>query len=1043
MTLRGYDHKDQFRGLQKMIGNKAFIEWTGNWVTFLDNILQFMALQQDSRNIYIPIGLGKLVIDAKGHMDQIKDLGKENAIPVEINYNIARSKNVEITSLYDKITLKKKSQNDPILETYKFVPNESSLRLEDSLTVNLQIVLENNSLINLNVLEIFDAKSSHLQPVSKYIHQILNNITTLHSNLTIYTSKMIMNINGIKITDVIPKEKSALICIGYNLLSNHESMQRALAYIIDDGYIMSFDKTKIPVNKNLTTLTKYKLPSGIFIHLLRRSEEYQEPIYIEVNDDYESWLPRVQNSLKSSKKIMLYSDKDPTNGILGLVNCLRCEDGTKNVYCVFIQEGRKFQEKSEFFKQQLQKGLAFNVLRGKAWGTYRHMLLNHTEKLEFQKCDHYYANVLNIGDLSTLSWLEGSIKGQQTLYNNNFVEIYYSAINFKDVMTASGKIPVDAVSMKRNDQNNINGFEYSGKKLDGKRVMGFLVGGAISNIIESDPLLTWNVPNGWSLEDAATVPIVYATVILAMKSRGNVKRGQTMLIHSGTGGVGQAAINCAHHWGCEIFVTVGTEEKKQFLLRQYPFLKESNIGNSRNTFFEQMVMVKTGGRGVDLVLNSLADEKLQASVRCLSAGGCFLEIGKFDLSRNSNLALDLVSKGCTFHGIMLDAVIVAADNIKRYVYGLMQEAIDDGSVKPLVRTVFEKSRLEESFKYMTTGKHIGKVLIKIREEISSPSKIEETKIVLPRFHCEPTGSYIILGGLGGFGLELADWLVLRGAKTLIISSRSGVTTGYQQYRINIWKSYGVNVIIALEDISIYDDCKNLMIKAENVAPVYGFFNLAVVLKDAILENQTAESFKSSMLAKAVATKHFDKITRTSKTLKHFVVFSTIVCRKGNIGQTNYGMANSAIERICELRRKDGFSGLAIQWGAIGDVGLLTRMQKLHVDVPVCGTIQQRISSCLEVFNHLLMQNETVVSSFVLPENIEEESVQNLVVDVLKIIGVTDMKTISPNSTFAELGMDSLMVVEIQQLMEQNYDIFMKSNDIRNLTYAKLMELSAK
>ncbi|XP_017769932.1 PREDICTED: fatty acid synthase-like isoform X2 [Nicrophorus vespilloides] len=149
MTLRGYDYKDQFRGLQKMIGNKAFIEWTGNWVTFLDNILQFMALQQDARNIYIPIGLGKLIIDAKGHMDQIKDLGKKNTIPVEINYNIARSKNVEFTCMYDMITVKKKTQNDPILETYKFVPNQSSLSQDESMRVNMQIILENISMINL------------------------------------------------------------------------------------------------------------------------------------------------------------------------------------------------------------------------------------------------------------------------------------------------------------------------------------------------------------------------------------------------------------------------------------------------------------------------------------------------------------------------------------------------------------------------------------------------------------------------------------------------------------------------------------------------------------------------------------------------------------------------------------------------------------------------------------------------------------------------------------------------------------------------------
>ncbi|XP_017769916.1 PREDICTED: fatty acid synthase-like [Nicrophorus vespilloides] len=116
MNLRGYNYKDQFKAMQKVIGNKAFIEWTGNWVTFLDNILQFIMFQKDTRHLYIPIGLAKLIIDAKGHMEQVRDLGKGNTIPVEINYNIARSKNIEITSLYDMIELTKKPFNDIYLK---------------------------------------------------------------------------------------------------------------------------------------------------------------------------------------------------------------------------------------------------------------------------------------------------------------------------------------------------------------------------------------------------------------------------------------------------------------------------------------------------------------------------------------------------------------------------------------------------------------------------------------------------------------------------------------------------------------------------------------------------------------------------------------------------------------------------------------------------------------------------------------------------------------------------------------------------------------
>lgn len=133
-----------------------------------------------------------------------------------------------------------------------------------------------------------------------------------------------------------------------------------------------------------------------------------------------------------------------------------------------------------------------------------------------------------------------------------------------------------------------------------------------------------------------------------------MQRGQSILIHSGTGGVGQAAIHISLHYGCTVFTTVGSKEKKEFIKKYFPQIPADHIGNSRSMSFEQMIFEKTNGRGVDLVLNSLAEEKLQASVRCLARGGKFLEIGKFDLASNNSLLVQLFEKEISFDGIMLD-----------------------------------------------------------------------------------------------------------------------------------------------------------------------------------------------------------------------------------------------------------------------------------------------------------------------------------------------------------------------------------------------------
>lgn len=198
--------------------------------------------------------------------------------------------------------------------------------------------------------------------------------------------------------------------------------------------------------------------------------------------------------------------------------------------------------------------------------------------------------------------------------------------------------------------------------------------------------------------------------------RGGLKPGQSVLIHAGTGGVGQAAINIALYYNCTVFTTVGTPEKRAFVKKHFPQIPESHIGNSRDISFEQMVMRGTKGRGVDFVLNSLAEEKLQASVRCLAPGGGFLEIGKFDLAKDNRLKLELMRRGASFHGIMVDQFFESSVKEKANLMGYLRDGLKNGSIKPLIRTVFDIEEVEKAFRFMGAGKHLGKVLIKVREE---------------------------------------------------------------------------------------------------------------------------------------------------------------------------------------------------------------------------------------------------------------------------------------------------------------------------------------
>lgn len=472
------------------------------------------------------------------------------------------------------------------------------------------------------------------------------------------------------------------------------------------------------------------------------------------------------------------------------------------------------------------------------------------------------------------------------------------------------------------------------------------------------------------------------------------------------------------------------------------FVAEENIGNSRDCSFEQMIMVNTRGLGVDYVLNSLSEEKLLASVRCLGLGGCFLEIGKFDITNDLNLGLGAFNNETSFRAVFADNLILMPAE-RKIVHDLIEKDLEKGIIQPLYSTVFQVDEIENAYRYLSTGRHVGKVLIQIRE--TEQSKLSVPLKVHRKLYCDAEMVYVLVGGLGGFGLELADWLVLRGARKLVLNSRRGVTNAYQGYRIRMWESYGCQVIINVNDVTTYKGCKSLLIESVTLGAIGGIFNLAAVLFDGILDNQTPKRFGDCVAPKAGATFHLDQLSRLlCPQLEHFVVFSSASCGRGNAGQSNYGLANAIMERIIEQRIKHKLPGKAIQWGAIGDVGLVADMfgDKLE---EIAGTLPQRIAHCTRALDTLLMAQEPIVSSMVLAEkqcnDASQEKKITLVASVLKVMGIRDLKTISPYATLAELGMDSLMSVEIKQILEREFEVFLTSEELRLMTFGRFQELS--
>ncbi|XP_003464876.2 fatty acid synthase [Cavia porcellus] len=795
---------------------------------------------------------------------------------------------------------------------------------------------------------------------------------------------------------------------------------------------------------------------GSAIFLCRRPAPQDNPIFLPVEDTSFQWVDSLKDILAemSPRPVWLTALGCPTSGVVGMVNCLRKEPGGHRIRCILLSNLSstshvpKMDPGSAELQKVLEGDLVMNVYRDGVWGAFRFSFLDQDRPQE--QTAHAFVNILTRGDLSSIRWVCSPLKyARPTSPETQLCTVYYASLNFRDIMLATGKLSPDAIPGKSINRDCLLGMEFSGRDALGRRVMGLVPSEGLATSILVSSAFLWEVPSSWTLEEAASVPVVYSTAYYALVARGRIKPGETVLIHSGSGGVGQAAITIALSLGCRVFTTVGSAEKRVYLRARFPQLDDTSFANSRDTSFEQHVMLHTGGRGVDLVLNSLAEEKLQASVRCLAQHGRFLEIGKFDLSNNHPLGMAIFLKNVTFHGILLDALMEKNSPQWNEVSALLQAGIRDGVVQPLKCTVFPKAKVEDAFRYMAQGKHIGKVLVQVHEE-EQESRLQGAQptpmVAISKTFFPSHKTYVITGGLGGFGLELAEWLLQRGAQKLVLTSRSGIRTGYQNKQVTEWRSQGIQVLVSTRDASSLEGARALIAEASQLGPIGGIFNLAVVLRDAILENQTPEQFQDVNRPKYSGTLNLDRVTREAcPELDYFVAFSSVSCGRGNMGQSNYGFANSTMERICEQRRHDGLPGLAVQWGAIGDVGILLDLMG-NSDTTVGGTLPQRIASCLEVLDLFLQQPYAVLSSFVLAEKTATHRDSKVQPDLLQaiahILGIHDLSRINLDTSLADLGLDSLMGVEVRQTLEREYDMVLSMREVRQLTLQKLQKLSS-
>ncbi|MET7718892.1 type I polyketide synthase, partial [Streptomyces sp. NPDC005407] len=511
-----------------------------------------------------------------------------------------------------------------------------------------------------------------------------------------------------------------------------------------------------------------------------------------------------------------------------------------------------------------------------------------TDALARPEADAWRLDIADKGTLEKLRLVECLEVNAELGAGQVRIGVRAAGVNFRDVLNALGMYPGEA---------GLLGSEGAGVVLEvgpgvsdlkpGDRVMGMFFG-AFGPVAVADRRLLARIPEGWSFAQAAAAPVVFLTAYYALVDLGGLQAGESVLIHAAAGGVGMAAVQLARHLGAEVF---GTASVGKWGTLRGSGLDEAHIASSRDLDFERSFLDVTGGRGVDVVLDSLAREFVDASLRLLPRGGRFLEMGKTDIREPGQVAAD--------HGDVryqaFDLIEAGPDRIKE-MFAQVRDLFDRGVLEPLPVTAWDVRKAPEAFRHLSQARHVGKVVLTMPVAL------------------DPQGTVLITGGTGGLGALVARHLVAEhGVRHLMLAGRRGPQAPGADELLDELAALGADTTVTACDTADRDALRSLLDSVPKQHPLTAVVHTAGVLDDTVVASLTPQRLRAVLRPKTDATTHLHDLTRHAD-LAAFVVFSSTAGVFGAPGQANYAAANAFCDTFAAGRRAAGLPATSLAWG---------------------------------------------------------------------------------------------------------------------------------
>jgi acyl transferase domain-containing protein/NADPH:quinone reductase-like Zn-dependent oxidoreductase/NAD(P)-dependent dehydrogenase (short-subunit alcohol dehydrogenase family)/acyl carrier protein len=502
------------------------------------------------------------------------------------------------------------------------------------------------------------------------------------------------------------------------------------------------------------------------------------------------------------------------------------------------------------------------------------------------------------------------------------IEVRAAGLNFRDVMYAMGLLPDEA--LENGFAGPTLGMEMAGVIVStGQGVHEFRPGDEViafapasfANRTVTSVFAVMPKPSEISFEAAATIPAAFFTAWHALVELADLKPGERVLIHGAAGGVGIAAIQIARWIGAEIFATAGSEEKRDFV----KLLGVENIHDSRSLDFAEEILASTNGEGVDVVLNSLAGEAVSKNLEILRPFGRFLELGKRDFYENNRIGLRPFRNNIRYFAVDADQIMALRPQQAASAFQKLMGLFSDRVLSPLPYSVFDAVDVASAFRHMQHSAHTGKIVVRMDGIPSTPAPEAFAGLQL-----DGNGTYLVTGGMTGFGLQTAKWLVDSGARSLVLLSRRGLTEPEAVEFVEECRAQGVAILTESCDVTDKSALESLLVRArQELPPIRGVFHAAMVLSDSLIVNSSPQQSEAVVLPKIAGAANLDNLTRIDP-LDFFVLYSSATTFFGNPGQAFYVAANTALEQLAQMRRIKGLPATCVSWGPLGDTGYLSR-----------------------------------------------------------------------------------------------------------------------